>query len=224
MGVGFGKKKKGRRREAPAPSTSSFAYLPLSGCLLVTARLFESQRIRLSVSWQPRAHRAELRHRRMWLRRSPRQEQSRIRTQAVGPQGLCFALCPLSLRTTCPPGEAVAAVRPLRLCPLAFPAGPVSCPVPPPYSPSRKGYLAVVLRLKLQSKNVSSIGLQLRGERGHRDLWGAGLPERCLRRGVRGALRTLALCSPSSVWLTGNPNPQAAPGPVLGVGQGSHTN
>lgn len=217
----MGRRRKGdaERHQHPAPAV----LLTYRSRLLVTARLFESQRILLSVSWQPRAHRAELRHR-MWLRRSPRQEQSRIRTQAVGPQGLCFAHCPLSLRTTCPPGEAVAAVRPLCLCPLAFPAAPVSCPVPPPHSPSRKGHLAVVLRLKLQSENASSIGLQLRGERGYRDLWGAGLPKRCLRRGVRGALRTLALCSPSSVWLTGNPNPQAAPGPVLGVGQGSRTN
>lgn len=56
-----------------------------------------------------------------------RQEQSRILTWAVGPRGLCFAHCPLSLRTTCPPGEAVATVRPLRPYPLAFPLG--LCPV-----------------------------------------------------------------------------------------------
>lgn len=37
-------------------------------------------------------------------------------------------------------------------------------------------------------------------------------------------IRTGGPSSPSSVWLTRNSNPQAAPGPVLGVRQGSRTN
>lgn len=63
----------------------------------------------------------------------------------------------------------------------------------------------MVLGLKAaESKNLSGIGLQLRGERGHPDLWRAGRGEPRDHEGWRAP----------QPWLTVNPDTPAAPGPV----------
>lgn len=79
----------------------------------------------------------------------------------------------LSFRTTCLPCKVWPSSG-LCVRPRAFPAGPAPPRSLLSLSPSWKGHRAVILGLRAgQSRNLSSIRLQLKGE-GVTDLWGAG--------------------------------------------------